>query len=152
MSDKIVKFITTFGFIGYLPLAPGSMASIAGGWITLYLAHSLPIYFVVWLIITILGFIASDRMETIVGKKDPGCIVIDEVSGIMIAFFMLPVVPSVLITAFFLFRAFDMFKIYPANKMESLKGGVGVMMDDIIAGVYTSVVMHLALKFISIPR
>ena len=51
MSDKIVKFITTFGFIGYLPLAPGSMASVAGGLIAIYLSHSLLIYFAVWLIL-----------------------------------------------------------------------------------------------------
>ena len=66
----------------------------------------------------------------------------------MISFFLLPPTTSVLITAFFLFRAFDMFKIYPVNKFEPLKGGVGVMMDDIIAGIYTFIVMHLALRFI----
>ena len=148
MSDKIVKFITTFGFIGYLPLAPGSMASIAGGLIAIYLSHSLLTYFAVWIIITVLGFVASDRMEAISGKKDPGCIVIDEVSGIMIAFFMLPHTTPVMVTAFFLFRAFDMFKIYPVNKLESLKGGVGVMMDDILAGVYTFIVMQVALRLI----
>ena len=150
MSDKIVKFITTFGFIGYLPLAPGSMASVAGGLIAIYLSHSSLIYFVVWMIITVLGFIASDRMEAISGKKDPGCIVIDEVSGIMISFFMLPHTPAVLITAFFLFRAFDMFKIYPVNKLESLKGGVGVMMDDILAGFYTNIVMQLAIRWVGV--
>ena len=148
MFDKFIKFISTFGFIGYLPLAPGSMASVAGGFIAVGLAHSVPTYLVAWLIITALGFMASDRMEALEGKKDPGCIVIDEVSGVMIAFFMLPATPSVLITAFFLFRAFDMFKIYPANKLEFLKGGVGVMMDDILAGIYTNIVMHLALRFI----
>jgi|SRR3989338_2495644 len=148
MPDKLVKFIATFCFIGYVPLAPGSAASIAGGLIAIFLFPSLAIYVAVWLIITILGFIASDRMEAIMGKKDPGCIVIDEVSGIMISFFLLPPTTSVLITAFFLFRAFDMFKIYPVNKFEPLKGGVGVMMDDIIAGIYTFIVMHLALRFI----
>ena len=152
MPEKFVKFITTFGFIGYLPLAPGSMASVAGGWIAIYLSHSLLMYFAVSMIITVLGFVASDRMETLMQKKDPSCIVIDEVSGIMIAFFMLPAIPSVLITAFFLFRAFDMFKIYPANKLELLKGGAGVMMDDIIAGIYTNIVTHLALRFILILR
>ena len=150
MSDKIVKFITTFGFIGCLPLAPGSMASVAGGLIAIYLSHSSLIYFVVWMIITVLGFITSDRMEAITDKKDPSCIVVDEVSGIMIAFFMLPHTTSVMVTAFFLFRAFDMFKIYPVNKFEPLKGGVGVMMDDIIAGVYTFIVMQVALRWAGI--
>ena len=152
MPEKFVKFITTFGFIGYLPLAPGSMASVAGGLIAIFFSYSLPMYFAVWVIITVLGFIAGDRMETLMQKKDPSCIVVDEVSGIMIAFFMLPHTTSVIVTAFFLFRAFDMFKIYPVNKFEPLKGGVGVMMDDIIAGIYTNIVMHLALRFILILR
>lgn len=150
MTDKLTKFITTFGYIGYLPLAPGSVASIAGGWLTLYLLPSLPVYFLVLMIVTVLGFMTSDRMETVMKEKDPGCIVIDEVAGIMISFFMLPATPAVLVTAFFLFRAFDMFKIYPVNKFEPLKGGVGVMMDDIIAGIYTNIVMHLAIRLAGI--
>ena len=71
MPDKLVKFIATFCFIGYVPLAPGSAASIAGGLIAIFLFPSLAIYVAVWLIITILGFIASDRMEAIMGKKTP---------------------------------------------------------------------------------
>ena len=85
-------------------------------------------------------------MEAMVGRKDPGCVVIDEVAGVLIAFFLLPPVPNVLWTAFFLFRAFDMFKIYPANRFEACKGGTGIMMDDIIAGIYTNLVMHAALR------
>ena len=81
-------------------------------------------------------------------KKDPSCVVIDEVSGVMIALFMLPIIPSVLFTAFFLFRAFDMFKIYPANKIEKLPSSYGIMFDDIIAGIYTNMTMHIALKIL----
>jgi phosphatidylglycerophosphatase A len=150
MPDKLTKFITTFGFIGYLPLAPGSLASLVGGWMALQLLPSLPAYFAVLAIVTVLGFIASDRMEAVMKTKDPGCIVIDEVAGIMISFFLLPTTPAVLITAFFLFRAFDMFKIYPVNKFEPLKGGVGVMMDDIIAGIYTNLTMHAALGLVKV--
>jgi len=80
------------------------------------------------------------------GQKDPSCVVIDEVSGIMIAFFMLPMVWPVSIITFFLFRAFDMFKIYPVNKFEEMKGGTGIMMDDIIAGLYTNITMQIAIR------
>ena len=62
---------------------------------------------------------------------------------------MLPVRFPIMITAFFLFRAFDMFKIYPANKFEKLSGGAGVMLDDIIAGIYTNIIMHIALRFVA---
>ena len=152
MLNKIIKFITTFGFIGYMPLAPGSMASIAGGLLAVYISSNLAVYLSVFTVVTVLGFLASGRMEAIVGAKDPSCVVIDEVSGIMIAFFLLPQTASVLVTAFFLFRAFDMFKIYPADKFESVKGGGGIMMDDIVAGIYTNLTMHLALRLISWVR
>ena len=61
---------------------------------------------------------------------------------------MLPLNFSVLITAFFLFRAFDMFKIYPAYKLEKIHGSVGIMMDDLVAGVYTCLVMHVVLRVV----
>ena len=85
-------------------------------------------------------------MEALLGQTDPGCIVIDEVAGIMLALFLLPMTPVVIIVTFFLFRAFDMFKIYPVNKFEQLEGSTGVMMDDIIAGIYTNIVMQFAIR------
>ncbi len=121
------------------------MATIAGACLALIFSSNLTFYILVFFMVTIAGFWASDRMEKIAQKKDPSCIVIDEVAGSFIAFFMLPLDLSVWMTAFFLFRAFDMFKIYPVNKLENLRGGVGVMCDDLLAGLYTNVTMHLAL-------
>jgi phosphatidylglycerophosphatase A len=146
MSDRFVKLMATWFHIGLFPLGPGSLASAAGMLIYFLLHQTLWLYVLVLLIITYLGFQVSDRMEEIAGQKDPSCIVIDEVSGVMIAFFLLPLTPSVVITTFFLFRAFDMFKIYPVNQYESMKGGVGVMMDDIIAGIYTNITMQIAVR------
>ena len=73
---------------------------------------------------------------------------IDEVSGMLIAVFLLPVDFKVYLIAFFLFRAFDMFKIYPINKLESLPGGKGIMMDDIVSGLYTNIIMQIVLSFL----
>ena len=150
MPDRFVKLIATFFYIGYLPLAPGSMASIAGVFIYVIFQANAVIYAGLLAIVIFLGFRVSDRMEEIVGSKDPSCIVIDEVAGIMIAFWGLPWHWSVIITAYFVFRAFDMFKIYPVNRLEEMKGGVGVMMDDIIAGLYTWLTMHLAVRLAGI--
>ena len=150
MSDRIAKFIATFFYLGYFPFASGSFASIFGAAIAIFLQHNLFWYVTGFVIVTVLGFYASDRVEKLVGEKDPSCIVIDEVAGILIAFFMLPLRPSVVISAFFLFRAFDMFKIYPANKFEEIKGGSGVMMDDLVAGIYTNLVMQIAVKLAGI--
>lgn len=150
MPDRIIKLSATFFYIGYLPLAPGSLASLAGVALAAILSPWLIGYVVVLALITWLGFRVSDRMEEIAKEKDPSCIVIDEVAGVMIAFFMLPLTTEVIWTAFFLFRAFDMFKIYPVNKLEELKGGTGVMMDDVIAGVYTNIIMQVAVRLAGI--
>ena len=150
MSDRIVKIISTFFYVGTLPPAPGTLASIAGVAIYVLTGSNMFLYLSLLAIITVLGFKVSDRMEEISGEKDPSCIVIDEVSGVMIAFFMLPMNPAVFFSAFFLFRAFDMFKIYPVNKLEPLKGGVGVMMDDVVAGIYTNIVMQIAIRLAGI--
>ena len=146
MVDKFARLLATFFYVGEFPVAPGSLASIVG--VLIYIAvYDQPALFVLLtVLITAVGFLVSGRAETIFKRKDPGCIVIDEVAGVMIAFFALPLDWSVIITAFFLFRAFDMFKIYPVNKFESLKGSVGVMMDDLFAGLYTNLTMHLALR------
>ena len=147
MSDKIIKMLSTWFYVGNLPVVPGTAASAVAALMAVILAPNIFLYILVALIVTILGFKVSGRMETILDQKDPGCIVIDEVAGIMIAFFLLPMTPVVIITAFFLFRAFDMFKIYPVNKFEQLESSTGVMMDDLIAGLYTNIVMQFAVRW-----
>ena len=150
MSEKIVKMLSTWFYVGNLPVAPGTAASAVGVVMAMICSSNVFFYICVTLIVTILGFMVSGRMEEILDQKDPGCIVIDEVAGVMIAFFLLPLTPVVIVTAFFLFRAFDMFKIYPVNKFEQLEGSTGVMMDDVIAGVYTNVVMQVAIRWAGI--
>lgn len=150
MSERWIKIWSTFFYIGYSPFAPGSMASLAGTVLAIVLQQSIILYLLAFAVVTVIGFKVSGSMEKIVGKEDPGCIVIDEVSGVLIAFFLLPMTPAVIWTAYFLFRAFDMFKIYPVCKFEELGGGKGIMMDDIIAGIYTGVIMHIAVRIAGI--
>ena len=146
MLDKLTKLISTFFYVGDFPVAPGTMASFVGALLAIILAPNSAIYIIVTAIVCALGFLVSGKMERILGKKDPGCVVIDEVAGILIALFLLPLKVNVLVTAFFLFRAFDMFKIYPCNIIEEKGGSYGIMMDDIVAGVYTNLVMHGAIR------
>ena len=150
MNDKFVKLFSTFFYIGYFPVAPGTAASLAGGIVALLLYKNPVIYIGLFLAVTFIGFIISGRMEEIEGKKDPGCVVIDEVSGIMISYFMLPISWPIVVTTFFLFRALDMFKTFPANKLEALGGGEGIMLDDVLAGLYTNIVMQIAVRWAGI--
>ena len=147
MRDRFSRVLATFFFMGNFPVAPGSLASLAGTLLAIALYGYPAVYIVVFLVITVAGFMVSGRVEKLLGQKDPSCIVIDEVSGVLMAFFALPLTPAVVVTTFLLFRAFDMFKIYPVNRFEELPGGVGIMADDLWAGFYTNITMHLAIRW-----
>jgi phosphatidylglycerophosphatase A len=138
--------MSTFFYVGFIPAAPGSLASLLGVFVCLILSNNLFAYLMTFAVVTALGFLTGTAMEKLAKEKDPGCVVIDEVSGMMIALFLLPMTVPVLWTTFFLFRAFDMFKIYPANLLEKRHGSVGIMMDDIVAGIYTNLTMQVAVR------
>lgn len=85
----------------------------------------------------LVGIWAGGRVERLYGRKDPGVIVIDEVAGMMLSVLTLPRTLVVLIAAFACFRVLDIVKPFPARSAQSLPGGFGVMVDDLIAGAYT---------------
>ena len=146
MSSKVSECLATFFYVGRFPVAPGSLASLLGVLLYLIFWGQWNLYLAVLALVTLAGFWASGKSEKLAGEKDPGCVVIDEVAGVLIAFFMLPPTIPVLFVGFFLFRAFDMFKIYPVNKFEEIPGGTGIMLDDIMAGLYTNIVMQVAIR------
>lgn len=84
-----------------------------------------------------------EKGEAILGEKDSGKIVIDEMAGFLLANFLVPLKPGPLLAAFFLFRLFDIIKPFPARRAERLSGGFGVILDDLVAGVYTFFILHL---------
>jgi phosphatidylglycerophosphatase A len=93
------------------------------------------------IVVLVVGTWAADRAERLMGDKDPGAIVIDEVAGMMLSVLLLPRTISVLVVGFLLFRVLDVMKPFPAGASQRLRGGVGVMIDDIIAGCYALVVL-----------
>jgi phosphatidylglycerophosphatase A len=103
-------------------------------------------------VVVLAGIWASHRVEAVLGRKDPGVIVIDEVAGMMVAVLLLPRTLGVLLCAFFLFRLFDIWKPFPADKAQSLRGGFGVMVDDLIAGVYALVLLMGTRMLFGVPR
>ena len=94
--------------------------------------------------VTALGIWAADEAERALGGKDPGAIVVDEVAGMMLSVLGLGLTPAVLVTGFLLFRVFDVVKPFPANVSQRLRGGAGVMIDDLIAGLYALALLWLA--------
>jgi len=146
MRNFLIKAIATVCGVGYLPAAPGTWATAVGVAIAYGLGNNLPAYTIVLLILLILGIMTSGLLEKLLNQIDPGIVVIDEVVGVMIALWGLPLIWPVMICGFFLFRAFDMFKIYPINKLEAQPGGWGIMLDDCMAGVYTNIILRIALR------
>jgi phosphatidylglycerophosphatase A len=141
--NAILKYIATVGFAGFSPVAPGTAGTLVALIIVALLNLPPVLYVFMTLAVTGVGIIAAERVEEILQKKDPGCIVIDEVAGYFVAVAFLPHTMGYLIAAFFLFRFFDIVKPPPANTFQRLRGGVGVMADDIVAGLYTNLLLQV---------
>lgn len=128
--------------IGYLPLAPGTWAS----GVALLLWYVLPdiqtlTYVLILLNLFLLGIITAAIVSERENDSDPKHVVIDEWVGMWIALILVPKVWSWMLISFFLFRLFDIVKVFPARRLEKLRGGWGIMLDDVIAGVYAFVVI-----------
>ena len=102
--------------------------------------------------VVVVGIWASHRVEDALERTDPGVIVIDEVAGMMVSVALLPRTPAVLFCAFLLFRLFDIWKPFPAREAQSLRGGFGVVVDDLIAGTYALVLVMGARMLFGVPR
>jgi len=97
----------------------------------------------------VIGFLVAGQAERIFNKKDAKCIVIDEVSGMFLSLIFIPYGIKVVILAFCLFRILDALKPYPANKIQGIRGSMGIMGDDIIAGLYTNIILQFVLRYAS---
>jgi len=145
MTKKVIQLISTFFYLGYLPF-PGTAGSFAGLLIYFLVSANNILYLIVLILLLMLGFYICGKAENVLNQKDSRKIVIDEVCGMLIALFLLPITLPVIISAFLLFRALDAVKPPPADKLQNLPGSKGIMLDDIIAGVYTNLVIQLALR------
>lgn len=146
MRNFIIKTLSTFFYIGYLPFIPGTFASIAGIFLFSLVKDNIFRYTLFTAALIILGFLVSGRAERIFNKKDARYIVIDEVCGIFISFLFIPYNIKLAVTAFILFRLFDVLKPYPANRLQNLAGSAGIMLDDIVAGLYANIILQIVLK------
>lgn len=149
-KSQLAKLISTFFYAGYFPFAPGTFGSL----ITLVIIWFLiPLFFYILLPISLglffLSVWSASRVEETFGK-DGSPIVIDEVTGMVISLIFVPKEIKFFVGAFLLFRLFDIIKPPPARRMERLKGGWGVTLDDVIAGIYANLSLHLILYFVNL--
>ncbi|MGB7923735.1 MAG: phosphatidylglycerophosphatase A [Pyrinomonadaceae bacterium] len=170
LSDYLALAIATCG-VGYLPLAPGTWGSIVGvglyllwqvAWLKFFIAfgdgHGIRMGFVyLWTTLTLCligcltmaGVWAATRVEKLLGRKDPGVVVMDEVAGQFITFLPLALIGyeslnwPIIVAGFILFRVFDIWKPYPVRRLEALESGLGIMADDVLAGAYAATLLSL---------
>ena len=159
MIKKFNLFFLTFFFIGRIKYAPGTAASFITCILFLLLINTFDIYFVflITLIIFIYSFFAINYSFNEFKSEDPQEIVIDEVVGQMLVLLAVPVYETLYplpiiyycIGAFFLFRLFDIWKPYPVNYVDDNVGGsLGIMLDDIIASVYSILILSVLFFFL----
>jgi len=148
--DRIFMFIATGAGAGYLPKAPGTWGSLVGValWYACRNLELIP-YAGITIAVFIAGTVCAGSAEKIVNQGDPGLVVIDEIAGQMIALAGAPHHPVAALLAFLTFRIFDILKPFPANWLDRhIHGGLGIMLDDVAAGLYSLLVLHLVWRYL----
>jgi phosphatidylglycerophosphatase A len=141
---RVAVFVCSFGYIGFFPIAPGTVGSAAGIAVYLGARYVTVSYFDVLLIMALfaVGVALTRPCEEDLRCIDPGPIVIDEVMGMLITLFRVPVGWLGILLGFLLFRALDVIKPFPARRLERLHGGFGVMSDDAMAAIYANLLLR----------
>lgn len=150
-GEKIITLFSTGFYTGYFPIAPATFSTLTLG-VALYLLISRFNSYIYGLITLIFFFSAiwlSDKSEKIFHKKDCSYIVIDELVGFLITMFLVPFKWIYLVMGFLFFRFFDIIKPPPANIINKRrKGGLDVVLDDVIAGIYSNLLLQVLHHFI----
>lgn len=144
---KMVVGVASGFFTGYIPFAPGTFGTVLG-LPACFLLSKIDIYPAG---LCICGFIliavwSSGRAQDILARKDPGCIVIDEISGMMVTLLGIAFTPGFVVSGFLLFRAFDILKPFPIGLIDrKMPGGAGIVADDVLAGIYANLIIRMFL-------
>ena len=142
--NRVGLFIATCGYLGYVPVAPGTFGSAAGlaAFFLIRSTGSLTVEVGAIAVLFAIGIWSGTIAEHHFGGVDPAPVVMDEVVGMLITLAFLPVSMTGAIVGFLVFRVLDVFKPWPSARFERLPGGLGVMADDGMAAIYGNVVMH----------
>jgi phosphatidylglycerophosphatase A len=146
---RLGLFIATCGYLGYVPLAPGTFGSAAG--LLVFMAvrstGSIVVELAAIVVLFAVGVWSGTVAEHHFGGIDPAPVVLDEVVGMLITLALLPVSATGAIVGFLVFRLLDVLKPWPSAQFEKLPGGLGVMADDAMAAVYGNLVMRGVIAF-----
>jgi phosphatidylglycerophosphatase A len=149
-ARELILFIAQGAYVGKLPVAPGTAGTLVGVLIQYGIRNAKPIsYLAITILFCVVGTWAAGKAEIILARKDSPSIVIDEVAGFLIAMFLVPAGWGYVAAGFMIFRIFDIAKPWPLHRLQSVRGGLGVMIDDIGAGIYTNIALQVAAFFAS---
>ena len=142
--NRVGLFIATCGYLGYVPVAPGTFGSAAGLAVFFLIrsSGSVAVEVAAILVLFAIGIWSGTIAEHHFGGVDPAPVVMDEVVGMLITLAFLPVSATGAMVGFLVFRVLDVFKPWPSARFERLPGGLGVMADDGMAAIYGNVMMH----------
>ncbi|MBT3518278.1 MAG: phosphatidylglycerophosphatase A [Candidatus Marinimicrobia bacterium] len=149
LKYKLAEFIGTVGYVGYLPIAPGTWGSLAAliAWYILKPMISDPLFLLITGAIFFAGVAASEILVEAWEDGDPKAVVVDEWVGMWIALYLAPHTLVWGLVAFLLFRFFDILKPGPIQLMDDLHSAIGVMMDDVVAGIFALLLTQSLLYF-----
>ena len=146
--NPIDKLLGSGFYTGYIPVASGTFGSFAA--LLIYFIPGFEKLFIilpVTFIFLLYGIYVGSKFETVYGK-DPAECTIDEMVGMWISLILLPKTNLIIAAAFIIWRALDIIKPYPARSLERFKGGLGIMIDDVVSSIYTLIIIHLIVYFL----
>ena len=144
-KQKTVMFLATGCYIGNISFAPGTFGSVLGLSLCFFLSK---IDFSIAVLLTIIFILCAiwiaNEAEKILKTEDPGCIVIDEIAGIILTLSGLPFNITSMTVGFLIFRVLDIWKPYPIRLLENkFSGGIGIVLDDVMAGILSNVILRV---------
>jgi phosphatidylglycerophosphatase A len=142
--NRLALFLATGGYVGYVPIAPGTFGSVLGLGLLwgMRTVGDVRLEVLVLVLVLVLGVWSGGVAERYAGRVDPGIVVIDEVAGMLITMLLIPATTISVVAGFLVFRVLDILKPWPARRLERLPGGFGIMADDVMAAVYGNLAMH----------
>jgi phosphatidylglycerophosphatase A len=150
LREDAVMFLATGFYIGNIPFAPGTFGSLIGLPLCFALAGISAAAAMLWALFFILFAVwIADVAEKILEQNDPGCIVIDEIAGMVVALVGLPFNPITVVIGFILFRILDILKPFPIRDLDKrIPGGLGVVADDVAAGIITNILLRAIIQIL----
>jgi len=151
LFGKTFLILSSWFCVGLIPRAPGTFGTLATVPLAIGMSYLGVFYGVIFLVIFILvAILLSGIGQKLLGKDDPSEVVIDEVAGFLLTIFLLPLSWRSLSLGFVLFRFFDIIKPFPIRRSEKIRGGAGIVLDDLLAGVYANLCLRIVLYLLEI--